>query len=110
MAETLEEAGYNVHRVADGAEAKALVDKGVGRFSALISDYHLPGGVTGLDLALMVRARDPSIPVILATGRPDVLVGKWPPGDGFVLLRKPYGPSQMVETLGKLVRPHRPPG
>ena len=110
MAETLGEAGYDVLAVADGAEAMALVCEDAGRFSALFSDYHLPGGVTGLDLALKVRARDPSIPVILATGRPDALVERWPPGAGFVLLRKPYGPSQMVDAVGRLVRPHRVPG
>ena len=107
MAETLVDAGYDVAMVGDGAEAMALINEGIDRFSALFSDYHLPGGVTGLDLAMEMRARHPSIPVILATGRPDVLVDRWPSEAGFVLLRKPYGASQMVGTVGKLVRPHR---
>ena len=110
MAETLEEAGYDVLTVADGVEAMALVREGVSRFSALFSDYHLPGGVTGLDLALEMRARHATMPVILATGRPDVLVERWPSGAGFVLLRKPYGPSQMVDMVRKLVQPHRAMG
>ena len=108
MAETLDEAGYDVVTVADGVQALALLNDRPARFSALFSDYHLPGGVTGLDLAKAVWARSPATPVILATGRPDVLVGQWPATDSFVLLRKPYGPSQMVAAMGKLLPPHRP--
>ncbi len=108
MAETLEEAGYDVVTASDGVEALALIEDPARRFSALFSDYHLPGGVTGLDLARAMRALHPGRPVFLATGRPDVLEMSRRSADGFVLLQKPYGPAQMVSAIGRLLPPHRP--
>ena len=109
MAETLDEAGYDVVTAPDGVRALELLNEDAARFDVLFSDYHLPGGLTGLDLALAIWKHFPSMPVILATGRPDVRQARWPPGKGFILLRKPYGAAQMVETMGKLLPPHRPP-
>ena len=109
MAESLEEAGYDVMRAVDGLQALGLINGHPGRFSALLSDYHLPGGVTGLDIARAVRRRYPALPVILATGRPDVVDAAWPLQNGFMLLRKPYGPAQMLGMLGRVVPPHRHP-
>ena len=109
MAETLEDAGYDVMRAVDGLQAMALLDDHPSKFSALFSDYHLPGGLTGLDIARAARMRYPALPVVLATGRPDVLDPTWQSTDGFVLLRKPYGPSQMVSVIGNVLPPHHPP-
>ena len=107
MAESLEEAGYDVMRAADGLQALGMINKHPGRFSALFSDYHLPGGVTGLDIARAARRRYPALPVIVATGRPDVVDAAWPAGAGFILLRKPYGPAQMLGLVGRMLPPHR---
>lgn len=107
MAETLQEAGYDVLTASDGVQALGLLKDPGHRFSALFSDYHLPGGVTGLDLARAMREMHPESPIFLATGRPDVLETTWQPVDGFVLLQKPYGPAQMVRTIGRLLPPHR---
>ena len=106
IAETLEDAGYDVIRASTGPQAVGLITAGETEFSALFSDFHLPGGLTGLDVAAAMRERFPGVPVILATGRPDVLETKWQPGEGFILLQKPYGPSEMLRELGRLVPPH----
>ena len=108
MAETLTDAGYDVMTASTGPQAVALIEAGKTKFSALFSDFHLPGGLTGLDVATAIRRRFPALPVILATGRPDVLEKSWRPGENYVLLQKPYGPSQMLRELGRLVAPHRP--
>ena len=73
IAETLEGAGYDVMRASTGPQAVGLIAAGKTEFSALFSDFHLPGGLTGLDVAAVMRERFPGLPVILATGRPDVL-------------------------------------
>ncbi len=106
MSESLADAGYNVLTAPDGPSALALVDEKPDHFTALFSDFHLPGGLTGLDIAKVMRARYPAMPVILATGRPDVLDQRWRSRSGFVLLRKPYLPSELIVTVGGLVAPH----
>ena len=109
MSESLEDAGYNVMTVADGPNAIRCIDtQPANHFSLLFSDYHLPGGLTGVDVAAAMRARYPNIPVVIATGRPDVLDARWHHAEGFVLVRKPYGPKQLLSVLGQLVPPHRP--
>ncbi len=109
MSETLEDEGYEVVTAHDGVQAVALLDANPGRFTGLFSDYHLPGGLTGIDVARAARLRNPGLPVVLATGRPDVLEAEWRAVDGFVLLRKPYGPAEMVNALGTVVRPSGKP-
>ena len=108
MSETLQDAGYDVVTAADGPSAMALLESRPGHFSGLFSDYHLPGGLTGLDIARAARKRYPEIPIILATGRPDVLDANWQSVDGFVLLRKPYRPSEMITALARVVQPNQP--
>ncbi len=106
IAETLEGAGYDVMRASTGPQAVGLIAAGKTEFSALFSDFHLPGGLTGLDVAAVMRERFPGLPVILATGRPDVLERTCAPAESYVLLQKPYGPSEMLRELGRLVPPH----
>lgn len=106
MAESLADAGYDVLTATDGPSAMALIDGKPGHFSALFSDFHLPGGLTGLDIAQEIRRRHPTMPVILATGRPDILDVRWRSDSGFALLRKPYRPSELVSTVGGLIAPH----
>jgi CheY-like chemotaxis protein len=109
MAESLAEAGYNVVTAVDGPSALALIEARPDHFTALFSDFHLPGGLTGLDIAREMRGRYPTIPVILATGRPDVLDQRWRSDGGFVLLRKPYRPSELLVKMGGLIAPHNLP-
>ncbi len=107
MAESLADAGYDVLSAADGPAAMKLIAEKPGHFSVLFSDYHLPGGLTGLDIAQELRRQYPTIPVILTTGRPDILDVRWRSDSSFALLRKPYRPSELLSTLGNLVAPHR---
>ena len=109
MAECLADAGYDVLCARDGPSAVSLIEDRPGHFSALFSDYHLPGGLTGLDIAQVMRDRNPALPVILATGRPDVLDPRWRSETDFVLIHKPYRPSDLLQALGALVKPKHPP-
>ena len=109
MAESLADAGYEVLTVSDGPTAMSLIETQSDSFSALFSDYHLPGGLTGLQIAWAMRSRHPALPVVLATGRPDVLDPRWRSDMGFVLMRKPYRPSELVTVMGGLILPHHAP-
>jgi DNA-binding response OmpR family regulator len=106
MAESLIDAGYDVLTAPDGPTALRLIEENPNHFSALFSDFHLPGGLTGLDIALALRAVAPTLPVILATGRPDVLEARWQSEDSFVLLRKPYRPSELLSVMAGVIPPH----
>jgi two-component system cell cycle response regulator CpdR len=59
--------GYEVTEANDGAEAIELIDNA--RFDLVLSDVRMPR-VDGVALALYVRSREPTIPIILMTGVP----------------------------------------
>jgi CheY-like chemotaxis protein len=63
----LREEGYEVTEANDGAEAIKLIDNS--QFDLVLSDIRM-SGVDGVALALHVRSRTPTIPVILMTGAP----------------------------------------
>ncbi|WP_268800962.1 response regulator [Pseudomonas huanghezhanensis] len=63
----LESMGYNVVQVADGARAITQVD---GRIDLVLSDYAMPG-MNGAELAALVAAAHPTLPVIFITGYAD---------------------------------------
>lgn len=103
MAESLADAGFEVIHAGTGDEALALMEKADEPIALLVTDIHLPGGKSGLDVAAVVRKRLPALPVIVATGRPDVLGAEWRRAERVVLLRKPYGPGELVAMVQRLL-------
>jgi len=69
----LKQGGYEVLEAADGEEAMAAIQSSVIGFSvqAIICDLGLPK-VNGHDLIAFIRAKLPSVPIIVLTGHPDV--------------------------------------
>ena len=69
----LKQGGYEVLEAADGEEAIAAIQSNLSGFPvhAIICDIALPK-VNGHDLVAFIRARLPSVPVIVLTGHPDV--------------------------------------
>jgi FixJ family two-component response regulator len=61
----------------------------------------MPGKVSGIDLAELLRERRPRLPVVLATGYTDQRA-KLP---GVQVLAKPYEIGQLVELLSSLASP-----
>ena len=99
MAESLIDAGFTVIHAGSADEAMAMVDRLPHPVTVLVTDIHLPGGKTGLDVASAMRSRVPGLPIIVATGRPDVLGPDWQRAESVALLRKPYGPGELVATV-----------
>jgi two-component system response regulator GlrR len=62
--------GYQVTEARDGAEALDLIENS--RFDLVLSDVRMPR-VDGVTLALHIRSRRPTIPIILMTGLPSDL-------------------------------------
>jgi two-component system CheB/CheR fusion protein len=65
----LDELGYRVTMVRDGATALALVAARKMQPDLILADYNLPGGISGLDMARRLRAElQRNIPTIILTG------------------------------------------
>jgi CheY-like chemotaxis protein len=101
-ASLLEELGYATRRAASAAEALAEVARG--GIDAVFSDIVMPGGMSGRDLAALLRRRHPGMAVVLASGYSprDGSEGGEAGGEGEVeTLPKPY---QLVELAAALER------
>ena len=94
----LEELSHEVIEASSGTRALHIIESGV-LIDLLISDQAMPG-MTGDQLADVVRSRLPRLPIILATGYSEL-----PPGSNASLhrLAKPFSLSQLSETVSSAV-------
>ncbi|MCA1856162.1 response regulator [Massilia oculi] len=95
----LEEAGFEVLVARDGEQAVALLAEGA-RPAVVFSDIVMPGTVSGIDLATIVRQRYPALPVVLATGYTE----RQPSIPGVQVLAKPYPIERLVALLAKTMQ------
>jgi CheY-like chemotaxis protein len=96
----LEEAGFEVVVAANGDRALAMIEAGLD-IDVAFSDIVMPGKISGIDLAGILRERRPGLPVVLATGYTDQRATV----PGVQVLAKPYEIGQLVELLAGLARP-----
>ncbi|MCB8878791.1 response regulator [Acidisoma cellulosilytica] len=99
MAESLADDGFEVIQVATGDEALALIDHHDRAIEALVTDFHMPGEADGAEVAAHARIHYPQLPVIIASGRPDVIARTWDPELGYRFLGKPYLPRHLLAML-----------
>ncbi|MGJ7916073.1 ATP-binding protein [Massilia sp. LXY-6] len=97
VAHGLEEAGFEVLVAADGERALAMIEGGLD-IDVAFSDIVMPGKISGIDLAGILRERRPGLPVVLATGYTDQRATV----PGVQMLAKPYDIGQLVELLSDL--------
>ncbi len=90
----LEESGFEVLVAEHGEQAAALLDGGA-RPAVVFSDIVMPGSVSGIDLAHLVRQRYPTLPVVLATG----YSARQAAIPGVQVLAKPYPIEKLVTLL-----------
>lgn len=102
LAESLEDAGYAVTEATNGDDARALLHGSEG-FDALLTDIQMPGLSDGIDVARDFHVRHPNCPIVFMTGRPDKLVGVGPLTGCKMLLRKPFGQSEILAALAALL-------
>ena len=90
--------GYAVHEAANAGEALEIlrVDPAI---DLLFSDIVMPGGMTGLELAVEARRIRPGLKVLLTSGN----AGAIPPRDGhqreLEILEKPYPHNELATKL-----------
>jgi len=92
----LDELGCLVAAEPDGAAAFRRLETGEA-FDLLLSDIAMPGGMNGVELARLARARDPALPIVLTTGYAGDRFGAddvdWP------VLRKPFRAEQLAAIM-----------
>ena len=101
IGEALAESGHSVHAVANAQDAIAHLANGA-RVDLLFTDINLPGELDGIGLAEQVRALNPQLPVLFASGRWWRLeeLQKLP---NAATLRKPYSPARACEAVELLL-------
>ncbi len=103
LAMVLEDAGHEVMCAADGAEAVELAGKHPARFVAVVTDYRMPGELTGTDLIKLLRPIYPAIPMFIATATVDAVSQEFREAHGVRVFGKPYDPEALVLSLDRAI-------
>jgi CheY-like chemotaxis protein len=100
IARTLEGAGFEVLQAEHGEAALRVVRAFAGPLLLAIVDMNMPV-MTGTEFAREFRPIRPGVPVLFITGRE-------PMAAGVRLLRKPFGPSLLLETVAMVLAETEP--
>ena len=103
---TLRRMGFEVEFAQDGAEAIALYSAalaGGGRFSAVVMDLTIPGGMGGKEAVVHLKGLDPELKAFVSSGYSDDPVMADPQGYGFCgVIPKPFLYEEMVAALQRV--------
>jgi two-component system, NtrC family, sensor kinase len=97
----LETLGYGVTQV-DSAQAALDALASGSSFDLVFSDVVMPGGMSGVELARVLRGRYPGLPVLLTTGYS--IVAQAAGKEGFAILPKPYRPTALQAQIRDLLQ------
>lgn len=99
----LEGAGMDAATAESGEQALAMI--GSEAFDAVVTDVRMPGGMSGTELLLRVREKDPDLPVVLVTGAPEEELpgGTMELAPGGLLL-KPVDVDRFIRAILRAVR------
>ncbi|MCP5055250.1 MAG: response regulator [bacterium] len=95
----LEGAGYRVLEAENGDDALTCFDAHAGDVDLLLFDLSMPG-LDGLTAVEAIRKLAPGLPALVMSGHPD-RDRVWPVD--VPLLPKPFGPTLLLEQIGKLL-------
>ena len=104
--ELLQDLGYAIRWVATAEDALAALAEDEFAFDLIFSDVIMPG-MSGIELAVLVRERYPGLPVVLTSGYSSVLADN--AHRGFELIQKPYSVEALSRTLRKALSERRRP-
>lgn len=98
VAETLIEAGLRLMEACNGENALNLLREKCG-FHLLLTDLHMPGRFSGVEVATHKRLLWPEAPVVFVTGRPGPLRAFRPVGPRDRCIIKPYKPTDVLAAI-----------
>ena len=101
LAEVLASEGFDVTAAACGDEAAGLIDQ-PDRFDLLLTDVHMPGRLDGLAVATLARAKQPDLPIVVVTGRPECNLGVIGLEPRCAMVLKPYGLSAILNAISRV--------
>jgi CheY-like chemotaxis protein len=96
-ADILREEGFDVLEAVDSSEALALLTTGH-PLDLVITDIRMPGHMDGVQLASVIKATRPNLPIALLSSHLDRADHE---ADAFV--PKPYDVGQLVEVVKRLI-------
>jgi PAS domain S-box-containing protein len=96
-AHMLEELGFGIIHARSGEEALRLIGEGA-MFDIVVTDHLMPG-ITGAELAQVIRARMPKAKILLVSGYADEAIAPDLPR-----LAKPFRAADLVERVQSLLR------
>jgi len=99
----LECEGFEVAAFASGADFLRHVRPETP--SCLVLDVHMPG-MSGLELLERIRRGGAGLPAVLMTGNPDPAIRSAAERAGVALLRKPFAPEDLVDSINDALRDH----
>lgn len=98
----IEALGCSVLHVPSADDAVKALAAESGRFDVVLSDILMPGSLDGLDLATMLRHRNPQLPVLLMTGYAEKTGQAI--ASGFQILAKPVSAASLAKAIGGALR------
>src|SRR5262245_50059786 len=102
--EALARIGYAPVGCADGAAALAAFDDSSARIDAVIADEVMPG-LTGTQLAEVLRKRRPDLPIVLMSGYTGPMLAERALGAGInEILRKPVQSREIAGALARALK------
>jgi CheY-like chemotaxis protein len=99
--DALTDAGFAVIEVAHADDALNILSAQSQKVRALFTDIHMPGTMTGLELAHHVRGNWPWIALLVASGKAQPPSEAMPTGSRF--LSKPYQADHVVQHVRELL-------
>jgi PAS domain S-box-containing protein len=99
---TLEAYGYRVWEADSGREALRIWRNCAAEINLLLSDLVMPDGITGSELARVLRDQRPDLRILLMSGYSPEMAGKDAgeiPLDLATFLQKPYRSAVLIDTV-----------
>jgi DNA-binding NtrC family response regulator len=94
FADLLKDEGFEVIECTTAEAAELIIASTGTELQALITDQHLAGAMSGVELAQYARRRHPQMNIIIMSGK---TVGPIPVNITF--LQKPFSPEQLLEAI-----------
>jgi len=104
LSSSLETLGFEVRTAEDAERGLAVLEEV--EPDILVVDFAMPG-MNGAQMASAVRLRRPDLPIIFASGYSETDEIESAVGKSAVLLRKPFGVSELETVLNAALNPHQ---
>jgi DNA-binding NtrC family response regulator len=102
LMEFLEQNGFTALEAANAGEAVEIIKKAGIEIDLVFTDVRMPGEMDGFGLSQWIHHHVPLIPVIVASGHPEI--ADIASGAGEQFCAKPYQLDQVVTTIRARIR------